>query len=127
MHRRQLQSRPVTVVLGLEMRDPDGAAHGCAADRAVPLGQDLSGCTLLPILRMRSVEVVRSAEQLIQHAGRAVRGRDLPYDGGGRVPTPVDGAVTLTHRGPQTAPNLGLVIGERFRLEAPRCKLGDSL
>ena len=115
------------MVLGLEMRDPDGAVHGRAADGAVPLGQDLSGCALLPILRMRSVEVERSAEQIIQHAGRAVGGRDLPHDGGGRVSAPVDGAVALTHRRPQTAANLGLVIGERFRLEAPRCKLGDSL
>ena len=118
MHRRQLHSRPGPWSLALRcviQTAPSTVARQIAPsrwDRICP------GCTLLPILRMRSVEVVRSAEQIIQHAGRAVGGRDLPHDGGGRIPAPVDGAVALTHGRPQTAANLGLVIGERFRLEA---------
>jgi hypothetical protein len=57
----------------------------------------------------------------------AVGGADLSRDDLCRVAHPVDAAIRLSHRWPQTAANTGLAVIERLRPKLTGLKLGHGL
>ena len=95
---RQLEGGSVGRGRLLQLRDPDRAVRGGAADRAVALGDDLARTAAQRALGVGAEEVERGPPDFVQHPGMALGGADLAHDGLGAVRAPVDRPDVLRHQ-----------------------------
>jgi hypothetical protein len=107
--------------------NPDGPIDSAAADGPMPLGQDLTWCSLDAVFLVRAVEVIWLPEQTVQHPGSAVGRADLSRDDRGGVAHPVDAAIRLPHRWAQTTADAGLAVFKRLGPKLTALKLGHGL
>src|SRR5208283_4863995 len=108
----------------LEVRDPDGAIAGGAADRTVALRDDLPRCRAAqPAFRVRVIEVKAVAADRVENARKPIGGADLAQHGLRLILLPVDGAIRLAQRWPRPPANIGARVIQWLGLE-PR--FGDA-
>ena len=79
----------------LQVADPDGSVDRRAADRAVPLRDDLAGYAAQRVLAMDAEEMELDPPDRVDHAGVALSGADAADHRRRRVGAPVDRAVGL--------------------------------
>ena len=125
--RGQLEELLRGLVAALQVRDPDGAVDGGAADCAAALGDDRAGSAAQRSLGVRAEEVELHVADPVEHAGIALGGTDLAEDPGARIRGPLDRALRLAQHRKRAPGDVGVVVVERGRREARVVDAGDGL
>ena len=122
---RQLEGfRPAGRRTPAQLRDPDRAVRGRAADGAVPLREDRPGRPAQLVFGVPADQVVLGAAEHVQDAGAGVGRPQLGQHRTGRLRRPVDPAVALPAWRPALPEHTGPAVVQRLRPEPARREPG---